>query len=104
MENNRPTGMRGFFIVWAGQFVSILGTSMTQFALTIWSWRFLTEIQPVDDPATAMALVGFFNFAPAVLFSPIAGALVDRWNRKLTMMLVDLAAGIATISIFILYS
>jgi MFS transporter, DHA3 family, macrolide efflux protein len=104
MENNRPTGMRGFFIVWVGQFVSILGTSMTQFALTIWSWRFLTEIQPVADPATAMALVGFFNFAPAVLFSPIAGALVDRWNRKLTMMLVDLAAGLATISIFLLFN
>lgn len=104
MENNRPTGMRAFFVVWAGQFVSILGTSMTQFALTIWSWRFLTEIQPVNDPATAYALVGFFNFLPAVLFSPVAGALVDRWNRKLTMMLVDLAAGIATITVFILYS
>jgi MFS family permease len=104
MQNNRPTGMRAFTIVWAGQFVSILGTSMTQFALTIWSWKFLTEIQPVADPATAMALVGFFNFAPQVLFSPLAGALVDRWNRKLTMMLVDLAAGLATISIFLLYN
>jgi MFS transporter, DHA3 family, macrolide efflux protein len=104
MKTNRPAGMRAFTIVWAGQFVSLLGTSMTQFALTIWSWKFVTEIQPVDNPATAMALVGFFNFAPAVIFSPVAGALVDRWNRKLTMMLVDLAAGLATISIFLLYT
>jgi DHA3 family macrolide efflux protein-like MFS transporter len=104
MQNNRPTGMRAFTIVSAGQFVSLLGTSMTQFALTIWSWQFVTVIQPVDDPATAMALVGLFNFAPAVIFSPIAGALVDRWNRKMTMMLVDLAAGIATIVIFLLYT
>src|SRR5262245_57470841 len=104
MQNNRPTGMRAFTIVWAGQFVSILGTSMTQFALTIWSWKFVTEIQPVDNPATAFALVAFFNFAPAVIFSPMAGALVDRWNRKLTMMLVDLAAGISTIIVFFLYS
>ncbi|MBZ0280900.1 MAG: MFS transporter [Anaerolineae bacterium] len=95
--------MRAFSIVWAGQFVSIFGTTMTQFALTIWSWKFLTEIQPVDNPATAMALVGFFNFAPQILFSPIAGALVDRWNRKLVMMLSDLAAGIATIALFLLF-
>jgi len=103
MEQNRPTGMRAFTIVWAGQFVSIFGTTMTQFALTIWSWKFLTEIQPVDDPATAMALVAFFSFTPQILFSPIAGALVDRWNRKLVMMLSDLAAGISTIAIFLLF-
>jgi len=104
MNNNPPTGMRAFTIVWAGQFVSILGTSMTQFALTIWSWRFVTEIQPVADPATAYALVGVSNYLPQVLFSPIAGVLVDRWNRKLTMMLVDLAAGLSTIAVFLLYS
>jgi MFS family permease len=96
--------MIAFYIVAFGQLISIFGTSMTQFALTIWSWRFVTEIQPTTDPATAMALVGFFNFAPEVLFSPIAGALVDRWNRKMVMMLVDLAAGCATIAVFLLYN
>lgn len=104
MLSNRPTGMRAFTIVWLGQLVSLFGTSMTQFALTIWSWKFVTEIQPSDNPATAMALVGFFNFAPIVLFSPVAGALVDRWNRKAVMMLVDLAAGLSTIAVFLLYS
>lgn len=104
MMGTRPTGMRAFTVVWLGQVISLLGTSMTQFAITIWAWEFVTQIQPVPDPATAMALVGFFNFAPLVLFSPIAGALVDRWNRKLVMMLSDLAAGAATIAIFLLYS
>lgn len=104
MEQGYTSGMRAFTIVWVGQFISIFGTTMTQFALTIWSWRFVTEIRPVADPATAMALVGFFNFAPLVLFSPVAGALVDRWNRKLVMMLSDLAAGLSTIAIFLLYT
>ncbi len=99
----RPTGMLAFYIVALGQLISILGTSMTQFALTIWSWKFVTEIQPSTDPATAMALVGFFNFLPEVLLSPVAGALVDRWNRKQVMMLVDLAAGLATVVVFMLY-
>jgi MFS family permease len=104
MLERRPQGLFGFYVVSLGQFVSIVGTSMTQFALTIWSWKFVTEVQPMSDPATAMALVGIANFLPQVVLSPVAGALVDRWNRKLTMMLVDLAAGLATIAVFLLYN
>ena len=71
---NLLTGMTGFSIVWVGQFVSMLGTSMTNFALTIWAWELTGE-------ATALALVGFFFVAPYILVSPVAGALVDRSNR-----------------------
>jgi DHA3 family macrolide efflux protein-like MFS transporter len=91
------SGMRGFTIVWIGQLVSLLGTGMTRFALTIWAWQ-------VTGEATALALVGFFTFAPTVLMSPVAGALVDRWNRKLVMMLSDLAAGVSTAVILILHA
>lgn len=97
-------GMRAFYVVAFGQFISIVGTTMTQFGLGIWSWKFVTEIQPVADPATAIALVAFFNLAPEVLLGPITGALVDRWNRKMVMILADLAAGLATIAIFMLYA
>lgn len=93
---NRPTGMFGFSIVWFGQLVSLLGSSMTGFALTFWAWQ-------ITGKATALALVGFFSFAPSILVSPLAGALVDRWNRKLVMMLSDLAAGVSSIVILILY-
>src|SRR3954453_18041812 len=93
----RPTGMRAFLIVWFGQVVSLIGTSMTQFALTIWAYE-------KTGSATALALVAFFNFGPAILFSPFAGALVDRWNRKLVMMLSDLGAGVMTITILLLYA
>ena len=88
--------MAGFLTVWAGQLVSLVGSGMTRFALTIWAWQITGE-------ATTLALVGFFSFAPMMILSPLAGALVDRWNRKLTMMLSDLAAGAATIAIFVLY-
>jgi len=93
----RPAGMRAFVIIWLGQLVSMLGTGMTRFALTIWAWQ-------ITGSATALALVGVFSFAPVVLFSPIAGALVDRWPRKLVMMASDLAAGLSTIAVLILYS
>ena len=96
MRKRRLSGLPAFGAVWAGQLLSLVGTGMTRFALTIWAWQ-------MTGQATALALVGFFSFAPMMLLSPVAGALVDRWNRKLTMILSDLAAGVATIVIFVLY-
>jgi MFS transporter, DHA3 family, macrolide efflux protein len=93
----RSSGMLTFVLVWVGQVVSFLGTGMTRFALTIWAWQ-------VTGEATALALVGVFSAVPALLFSPIAGALVDRWNRKLVMMLSDLAAGVSTIVVLLLFA
>ncbi len=94
---SQPSGMRAFTIVWIGQVVSLLGSAMTRFALTIWAWQ-------ITGQATALALMAFFSFAPVVLLSPVAGALVDRWNRKLVVMLSDLAAGLATVAVLLLYT
>ena len=85
-----PAGMRAFTIVWVGQFVSLLGTGMTRFALTLWAWELTGE-------ATALALMAFFGFVPNIILTPVAGALADRWNRKLVMMLSDIGAGLATV-------
>lgn len=92
----RPAGMLGFSIVAIGQAVSLIGSGMTQFAIIIWAWQ-------ETGQATSLALAGFFGFAPVVLISPLAGALVDRWNRRLVMMLSDLAAGLGTIVMLLLY-
>ncbi|MGB7338791.1 MAG: MFS transporter [Phototrophicaceae bacterium] len=93
--SKRPSGMNAFYTVWVGQFFSLLGTGMTRFALSLWAWE-------LTGSATALALVTFFGFLPSIVFSPIAGALVDRWDRKLVMMISDLAAGVGTIILFIL--
>ncbi len=93
----RPQGMKAFTIVWFGQILSLVGSSMTGFALTIWAWK-------LTGSATALALVGIFSFVPGIIFGPITGALVDRWNRKLTMMLSDIATGLTTLIILILYT
>ena len=95
-RTDKVSGMKGFTIVWAGQVISLLGTTMSNFALTIWAYE-------VTGKATALALVGFFFVTPMVVLSPIAGAIVDRSNRKLMMMLSDLAAGVTTVFILILY-
>jgi len=96
VKRARPGGMAGFTLVWAGQLLSLLGSGMTAFAITIWAWQ-------ETGQATTLALVGLFSFAPTMLLSPLAGALVDRWNRKLVMMLSDLASGLATIALLTLH-
>lgn len=97
MTNKRPTGMFGFMIVWFGQIISLLGTSMTAFAMTIWAYE-------ETGSATALALVGFFFMVPLLVMSPFAGAIVDRSDRKLMMMVSDLASGVTTIAILLLYT
>jgi MFS family permease len=89
--------MRRFTILWLGQVVSLLGSAMTWFAFTIWAWE-------KTGKASALATISFFAFLPAVLLTPIAGAFVDRWNRKLVMLLSDFAAALGTLAIFLIYT
>jgi len=88
--------MKAFLVIAVGQAISLLGSGMTSFAIVYWAWT-------VSGQATVLALAGFFSFGPTILLSPVAGALVDRWDRKLVMMLSDLAAGLATVVLLILY-
>ncbi|MEJ2211894.1 MAG: MFS transporter, partial [Anaerolineae bacterium] len=96
-QRRAPGGMVAFWIVWAGQLVSLLGSGLTQFALTIWVFR-------ETGQATQLALVGVFFMVPLLAMSPVVGVMVDRYDRKLMMMLSDLAAGLTTILILILYA
>ncbi len=91
----RPTGMTAFIVVWLGQIVSVLASSMSHFGLTIWMYQ-------QTESATAMGLMQVAFITPFLLLSPIAGVMVDRYNRKLMMMVSDLTAIIATGGVFIL--
>ena len=91
----KPKGMKAFFLVWVGQVFSMIGTAMTNFAMGIWAWE-------KTGQATPLAMVGFFTMAPLIIMTPIAGVLVDRWDRKKVMAFSDIGAGLVTLTIFIL--
>ncbi|HRK89482.1 MAG TPA: MFS transporter [Anaerolineales bacterium] len=98
METSKqPSGMSGFMIVWAGQLISVLASSMTQFALTIWAYQ-------ETGSATALGIISTAFLVPFLLLSPIAGVMVDRYNRKLMMMVSDLTAVTATAGILTLHA
>lgn len=88
--------LHAFLIIWAGQVVSRVGTSMTRFALLIWAYQ-------QTHNATTVALLGFFSFIPMAAASPFAGVWVDRFDRRKIMLLADLGAGVITAVLFTLH-
>jgi MFS transporter, DHA3 family, macrolide efflux protein len=91
-----PAGMQAFVVLWSGQVISLLGSAMTWFAFTLWVWQ-------KTGQASALAAVSFLVFLPSILFMPIAGTMVDRWERKQTLMLSDLGSAFATLIALVLY-
>lgn len=91
------TGMRAFSLLWFGQLISLTGSAMTRFAITYWAYI-------ETGSATVLALVAMFAFAPAVLLSPVAGALVDRFPRKTVMIASDLIAGLSTVFLLVMFA
>lgn len=85
-------GWRTFLIVWATQSISVFGSALTGFAITIW---LTTSAFPLESqkPQLAWALSAWnLSFAiPVVFAAPIAGAFVDRHDRKRTMIAMDFA-------------
>lgn len=90
------TGRRAFLAIWGGQTLSLVGTSMTRFALLIWGWD-------ETGRATTLALLLTWQMGATVLLSPLAGVLVDRWSRKAVMMFSDLGSGVVTVGLVALY-
>lgn len=91
-ETPSRSGMRTFFVVWSGQVVSVLGTSLTGFGLQIW-------VYIETGSVTALAIASLCYSIPSTLIAPVAGALVDRWDRRRVMLASDAAAGVATMII-----
>ena len=88
-------GFRTFLVIWAGQLVSLTGSGLTGFALGVWVFQRTGSV-------TQFALIALFTALPGIVFSPIAGALVDRWDRRWAMILSDTGAGFCTLCIALL--
>jgi MFS transporter, DHA3 family, macrolide efflux protein len=81
--------MRIFLFIWSGQVVSMLGSAFTSFALGVWVYQ-------RSGSATRFTLLVFVSALATVLALPVAGALVDRWDRRRVLLLSNAVTAAAT--------
>lgn len=87
--------MPTFILLWLGQTISMMGSDMTEFALGVWVYQ-------QTESVTQFALISLFIYLPKIIISPLAGVLVDRWNRRWCMILSDSVAWLSTLFVMIL--
>ena len=88
------SNLNKFILLWAGELISSIGGGLTSFGLGVYIFQ-------KTGSAASMALVTLLGFLPTLLLSVPAGALADRYDRRLLMMIGDgcSALGIAYILI-----
>ena len=87
--------MRTFFTIAFGQFISLVGSSLTGFALGIWVFQETGSV-------TLLSLIFMMAMVPGTILAPFAGALVDRGDRKTIMLLADSVAAVTTLAVALL--
>ncbi len=90
-----PNGWRTFLIVWFTQSISVFGSDLTFFALSVWLMQTLyPRADQKAELAVALSAVSLAFAIPRLLLIPFAGAWADRHDRKRTMMTMDFASGL----------
>lgn len=88
--------MTRFLILWFGQVVSMIGSGITAFGISIWVYQNTSSV-------TLFAINGLIKFLPGVLLSPLAGLLADRWPRRRIMVLADSGAAASTLFLALMF-
>lgn len=94
LQSEKQNWAGRFFTIWTGQALSLFGSALVQFALIWW----LTQ---KSGSATVLAIAVMVGMLPQIVLGPFAGALVDRWDRRLIMIGAD--ATIAAFSLLLAY-
>ncbi len=92
MKNWKKT----FTIIWAGQLVSILTSSVVGYAIVFW-------LSIETRSAEILAIAAMAALLPQSVLGLFTGVFIDRWNRKLVMIISDCFIAAATLALVILF-
>ena len=85
-----------FAIIWSGQFVSIMSSTIVGFAVVLW-------LSIETGSAEVLAFATIAHLLPHALVSPFAGVYVDRWSRKWTMIGSDAFISVCTLALAFMF-
>ena len=92
MPVSRFAHLNDFLLIWAGQLISSVGSRLSGFALGIWILR-------STGSTTYFAMTFVAMTIPALIVSTVAGALVDRWDRRRTMIVCDALSAVIMLAL-----
>ncbi len=87
---------RNFFLLLLGQIISQFGDKLTQIAL-------IGLVSSLSPSSFSLAFTMSMGIIPVILFSPISGVYVDRWNKRSTMYVCEALRGFLILGIIFLY-
>ncbi len=82
-----------FFTVWFARLISILGSSLTTFGVSVWIFE-------ETGKATPMVITLMCSILPSIIFAPLSGIICDYFNRKRIIIFADSVAAITSIMLF----
>jgi hypothetical protein len=88
---------RGYSLLFSGQVLSQLGDAIYEVGI-VWLVYRMTE------SAGALGWLAFCQSVPFLIFGLLAGAFVDRWDRRWTMLVSDLVRGAAVVYLGVRYA
>ncbi|HLG63524.1 MAG TPA: MFS transporter [Ktedonosporobacter sp.] len=83
---------RNFGLLWVGQAISDLGDVIYFVTLSLWIATVIAKDQPWAPAAVSGVLLA--GALPTLTVGPFAGVFVDRWNKRLTMIRMDMIRAI----------
>jgi DHA3 family macrolide efflux protein-like MFS transporter len=96
-------GFQTFLVMWATQFLSVFGSLLTFFTITIWLSQVLyREPDQQSQLAFALAALSLIFALSNVFLSPLAGVWADRHNRQRIMISANLANGCLSLILLLL--
>lgn len=97
MRTSPLTTLKTFYVLLITQTISMLGSSMTAFAIGV--WLFLET-----GKTTPLMLVAFFSWLPRMVLGGVAGVFADRLNRRMLIMLGDAGQAVPTLLLAIVFA
>jgi MFS family permease len=91
----RALNHRNYRLFFSGQSISLIGTWMTRIAT---SWL----VYRLTNSALLLGVVGFAGQIPSFLLAPVAGVLVDRWNRHRLLIVTQALAMAQSLALAVL--
>ena len=93
---NKQT-FRNYIIFWIGQLFSVLGSSISQFAIIWW-------ITDTTGSTILLSLATFLYILPMTIVVALSGVIIDKWNRKSIIMVVDSLQAYVMLLVIIIFN